>query len=272
MAHAAEGRRRAAGAARAAGDERRRGRDPHLVLGRRQGHRRDQRRRRSWRAGDDVRLRCAAVEALRLLRCGRPEGRAADHGGAREAAQRQGQRRDPRRQPERAEPSAPRSGREGRSGQAPRHQDRRRVQSHRDAAGRDGGSHPRQQRVSGDHRLGDDRRLAAVRHLAADRAQSREAEGRVGGRDPGPASVRRQGRSAGAARAVRLHLGSRRRHDDLRQGAEQQVARERGDADGAGAGEQGEPRRLGASVEGVGLHRRRSRVSQPPRALPRSTQ
>ena len=50
LAHAAAGRRPGAGAAHPAGGERRRGRHPHLVLRRRQGHGRDQRRGRSRRA------------------------------------------------------------------------------------------------------------------------------------------------------------------------------------------------------------------------------
>ena len=75
VADAAAGRRPDPGAADRAGGERGRERDPGLVLRRRQGHGRDQRRGRARRAGDDVRQRRAAVQALLVLRRRRPRDR-----------------------------------------------------------------------------------------------------------------------------------------------------------------------------------------------------
>ncbi len=216
----AAGRGRAGpGAAHRPGGERGGDRGADLLLGRRQGDRRDQRRRGARRAGDDLRQRRAGVEALRVLRRGRPEDRPGGDGRARQADGREGQRRHPRRQPERAEPAQARAGRRGSGEEVPGHQDRRHLLPHRDAAGRRGRSDPRAERVSADPGLGDDRRLAAVHADAADRPRSEEGEDRRGRRAARRARLRREGAGAGAARAADLPVGLRRRSQQIcRQG------------------------------------------------------
>ena len=81
----------------------------------------------------------------------------------------QGGGRHPRRQPERAEPAQPRPRGQAGSGEASRHQDRRHVLPHRNAAGCRGRSGSRAECQSADPGLGDDRRLAALHPDAADR-------------------------------------------------------------------------------------------------------
>ena len=95
LADAAPGGRPDPGAADRPGGQRRGERDPDLLLRRRQGDGRDQRRGRARRAGHDVRQRRRPVEALRVLRRRRsPAGRGRD-GRARQADRRQGPGRDP---------------------------------------------------------------------------------------------------------------------------------------------------------------------------------
>ena len=102
LADAAGRGRPGAGAAHRPGGQRGGECDPDLVLGRRESHRCDQRRRAARRSGDDVRQRRAAVAALRVLRRGRREDRPGGDGRARRADGEEGHDRDPRRQPERA--------------------------------------------------------------------------------------------------------------------------------------------------------------------------
>ena len=131
LAHAADRGRPGAGPAHRAGGQRRRQCHPDLLLGRGQGDRRHQRRRRARRAGHDLRQRRAAVQALRLLRRGRHQDRRAGDGRAGQAHRQQGQGGDPGRQPERAEPAEARRGREGGRQEVPGHRDRRHLLPHR---------------------------------------------------------------------------------------------------------------------------------------------
>ena len=86
-----------------------------------------------------------------------------DDGGAGEADGRQGQGRHPRRQPERAQPAEARAGRARGGGEVSRASRSsasfNHIETPQDAAAE---VDPRQQRVSRDQRLGDDRRLAAL--------------------------------------------------------------------------------------------------------------
>ena len=85
LADAAGRGRPGAGAAHRAGGQRGRERGPDLLLRRRQGDRRDQRRGRARRAGHDLRQRRAGVEALRVLRRRRREDGRDGDGRARHA-------------------------------------------------------------------------------------------------------------------------------------------------------------------------------------------
>ena len=82
-----------------------------------------------------------------------------------------------------------------------------------------------------------------------------EGEDRRRRRPAGGAGLRRERPRAGAARAADLPLGPRLGEAHLRQGAPE-AGSPADHPDGAGEGDEGEPRHLGASAEGVGLHRR----------------
>ena len=136
----------------------------------------------------------------------------------------------------------------------------RHLLSRRDAAGRRRRGDPRPERLSADPGLGDDRRLAALHAVAADRPRSEEGQDRLGRCPARRARLRREGAGAGPARAADLPVGLRLGAEDRRESAPE-AGRPGDHPDGAGARVQGEPRNLGASAQGVGIHRR-------PRGLP----
>src|SRR6185436_10091837 len=101
----------------------------------------------------------------------------------------------------------------------------------------------------------------AVHADAADRPRPQEGQDRRGGRAARDAALRGEGPGAGAAGAAGVPVGAHLGEQDHRKGAPE-AGRARDHPDGAREGHQGEPGDLGASVEGVAVHRRAGEVPE----------
>ena len=180
---------------------------------------------------------------------------------------RQGQGRDPRRQPERAEPAEARAGREGRGGEASRASQIvgmfNHIETPQDAAAevvRVNNAYPD---IQGWAMIGG--WPLFTQSLLTDLDPEKHEGRRRSTRCPAQLAYVEKGIAPVLLAQPVYQWGYVGVQHDRRQGALQEGSAGDHHPDGAGARHQGEPRRLGAAAEGVGLHRRRPKYLRYPR-------